>query len=83
MVGGTRGELAFRCPERSLVVLGDAVTNLPRYGLNLLTKKYCQDQERLAHSLRQLIFEPFEQLLMAHGQPMRQGASGRVEELVA
>lgn len=82
LVGGTRGELAFRWPERSLVIIGDAVTHLPKYGLNILTRKYCQDQDRLRHSLRQFVVEPFEQLLMAHGRPLAKAASKKVGKLV-
>ena len=82
LAGGTRGELAFRWTEKSLVVVGDAMTHLPKYGLSLLTKKYCQDQDRLRHSLRHLTVEPFEHLLMAHGQPLLGQASRKVREVV-
>jgi glyoxylase-like metal-dependent hydrolase (beta-lactamase superfamily II) len=81
--GGTRGEIAFRWPEESLVILGDAVTNLKEYGFSLLTEKYCEDQKRLKESLRELGRKPFEFLCLAHGPPVLGGASTQLDQLVA
>lgn len=80
--GGPGGEVALRWAERSLVVLGDAAFNLPKYGFGLLPEKYCQDQRRLGESLRCLTEEPFETALFAHGAPILTGASARISELV-
>lgn len=80
--GGAGGEVAFRWRERSLVVLGDAIFNLPKYGFDVLPEKYCQDQSALRKSLRRLTEEPFETVLFAHGAPILSGASARICELV-
>ncbi len=82
LAGGPGGEVALRWPERSLVVLGDAAFNLPKYGFGLLPEKYCEDQRRLGESLRRLTEEPFETALLAHGAPILTGASASISELV-
>lgn len=79
--GGAGGEVALRWREKSLVVLGDAVFNLPKYGFGLLPEKYCEDQRRLGESLRRLAEDPFETALLAHGAPILAGASARISEL--
>lgn len=80
--GGAVGEVALRWRERSLVVLGDAVFNLPKYGFNVLPEKYCRDQVKLKQSLMALTEEAFETVLFAHGVPILQGASSKIRELV-
>ncbi len=80
--GGAGGEVAFRWRERSLVVLGDAIFNLPKFGFDVLPEKYCQDQVALRKSLRRLAEEPFENALFAHGAPILAGASARISELM-
>ena len=65
--GGAPGETAFLRPDRSLVVVGDALVNLPERGLEMLPDKYCTDPIRLRHALRSI---PFVDLLLpAHGAP--------------
>src|ERR1041384_7062530 len=64
LAGGSNGEIAFFWRQQSLLVLGDAITNLPGYGLMLLTEKYCQHQPTLRHSLKLLLITPFEKLLL-------------------
>jgi len=80
--GGAGGEAAFRWRERSLVVLGDAIFSLPKYGFDVLPEKYCEDQSALRKSLRRLVEESFETALFAHGAPILAGASARISELV-
>jgi glyoxylase-like metal-dependent hydrolase (beta-lactamase superfamily II) len=80
--GGSKGEVAFRWPEESLVIVGDAVTNLKLQGFALLPEKYSQDQNRLKQSLRSLAGNPFEYLLLGHGLPLLGGASKQIEQLV-
>jgi hypothetical protein len=80
--GGAGGEAAFRWRERSLVVLGDAIFNLPKYGFDVLPEKYCRNQRKLGESLRRLTEERFETVLFAHGAPILAGASARVSALV-
>ncbi len=78
---GAGGEVAIRWQERSLVVLGDAVFNLPKYGFDLLPEKYCQDQCKLKKALHRLAEESFETALLAHGAPLLKGASTRIREI--
>ncbi len=80
--GGGPGELAFRCDARSLVVVGDAVVNLPGRGLELLPEKYCSDLPRLKANLRALTARPFDLMLPAHGDPVRPEASARLTALL-
>jgi glyoxylase-like metal-dependent hydrolase (beta-lactamase superfamily II) len=76
--GGAPGETAFRWRERSLVIFGDAVFNLPNYGLNVLPEKYCRDHTRLCAQLRELCREPFAHACFAHGEPLTQNASQQI-----
>ena len=80
--GGGGGEMAFRRPELSLAILGDAVINLPPRGLEVLPDKYCRDPRALRESLREFVGEPFERLLTAHGAPVLSGASARLGALL-
>lgn len=82
LTGGAGGESAFRWRERSLVVLGDAIFNLSKYGFKLLPEKYCQNQAKLRETLLQLTEEPFETALFAHGAPILKGASARIREML-
>jgi len=82
LLGGAGSETAFRWRERSLVVLGDAIFNLPNYGFKLLPEKYCQNQAKLRETLLQLTEEPFETALFAHGAPILKGASARIREML-
>lgn len=80
--GGSAGEVAFSLEAQSLVLLGDAIVNLPAYPLQLLTEKYCESQPDLKKSLADLIMIPFERLLMAHGRPILHGASKKIAGLL-
>ena len=80
--GGAGGELAFRFAALSLVVFGDAIVNLPKRGLELLPEKYCHDQGKLRHHLRNVLHEPFERAVMAHGQPILESASTKIADLL-
>lgn len=82
LAGGAGGEIAFRWPERSLVLLGDAVVNLPTRRLELLPDKYCENPAALRTSLRGLVAEPFSTLLMAHGMALTGDASTRLAGLL-
>jgi glyoxylase-like metal-dependent hydrolase (beta-lactamase superfamily II) len=78
LFGGAGGELAFRSEERSLVILGDAVVNLPARRLEILPEKYCEDPVLLRRSLRELASAPFARLCMAHGKAVLEKASEKV-----
>lgn len=80
--GGAPGEVAFALPERSLVVFGDAVVNLPGRGLELLPDKYCTDPARLRATLRRRLSREFDVALVAHGDPLLTAASARLRALL-
>lgn len=80
--GGGAGELAFRWREQSLIVIGDAVVNLPDRTLELLPDKYCSNPNQLRENLKALVCEPFAVMVMAHGEAVMSEASKRVETLL-
>jgi len=80
--GGGAGELAFRWPERSLVVFGDAVIHLPGRALELLPEKYCQDRKRMERHLKGMLADPFQTAVVAHGTPLMSGASRAIARLL-
>jgi hypothetical protein len=81
--GGASGEVAFRFEERALVILGDAVVNLPSRKLELLPSKYCRDPQSLREDLGLLVQKPFQQMAMAHGVPILRQASVALAKLLA
>jgi glyoxylase-like metal-dependent hydrolase (beta-lactamase superfamily II) len=80
--GGARAETAFYCPGLSLMVVGDAIVNLPYRGLELLPAKYCVNRSLLEGNLRKASELSFDRLCMAHGQTMVRGASEAVRKLL-
>jgi len=80
--GGAPGETAFLLPVHSLVVLGDAVVNLPQRGLELLPDKYCTAPGLLRIGLRKLVDRTFARAVMAHGEPIPADAARRISELL-
>lgn len=81
--GGSNGEIGFYHKRSGLMVTGDALTNLPKYGLNILTEKYCADQQTLRHNLKHLALAGFEKLLLSHGNPLLEKASSKVEGVLS
>lgn len=81
LAGGAGGEIALRSPALDLVVAGDALVNLPGRGLEILPAKYCRDPAALRAALRRMTDEPFDRLVMAHGEPLAADASARVRAL--
>lgn len=80
--GGAGGETAWFHAERSLVVFGDAVLNLPGRGLEVLPAKYCRDLPMLRASLRTLVRRPFDNAVFAHGGPLLGEASSRIAVMI-
>lgn len=77
--GGALGETVFHLAEKALLVIGDAVVNLPERGLELLPEKYCEDQIRLRQSL--LLLPECEHALFAHGTPIIGNAYKKLQAL--
>lgn len=80
LTGGAGGETAFYCAVLDLMVFGDAVVNLPGRGLELLPDKYCRNSAFLRDSLKKL--PRFGRALLAHGQPLLERASERIQALL-
>ena len=82
--GAAPGEIAlYRPDDGGLMIVGDAVINLPSPGFCVLPDKYCADPRRLRRSLAGLAERPFERMLFAHGEPMLAGARQRLAAMLA
>jgi hypothetical protein len=82
--GAAAGEVAIFTPlDGGVVVMGDALINLPPYGFTLLPDKYCSDAKELRRSLTRLLEFSFEKMLFAHGTPIISGARRKLETLLA
>ncbi len=82
--GAAAGEVAIFTPlDGGIMVVGDALINLPPGGLSLLPEKYCSDARELRRSLAGLLDYAFEKMLFAHGTPIVSGARGKLEALLA
>ncbi len=81
--GKSPGEVALHCPERRLLVVGDAVVGNPPGRLSLLPAKVIDDLARLQESLRGLATLDVDTLLVGDGQPIVHGARAALAALVA
>jgi glyoxylase-like metal-dependent hydrolase (beta-lactamase superfamily II) len=83
LTGAVRGELAFYLKPRNLLIIGDALFNLPdKGGFQILPDRYCEDPATLQRSLRQLVDLNVKCLVMAHGQPITDQPRQRLRELL-
>ncbi|MFQ5903575.1 MAG: MBL fold metallo-hydrolase [Candidatus Binatia bacterium] len=80
--GKSPGEVALHWPERRLLIVGDAVIGKPPGHCGLLPDKVVDDPPRLRVSVRGLLTLDFDTLLPGDGEPILQGASERLKELV-
>ncbi|MGF1677863.1 MAG: hypothetical protein ACFCUX_01570 [Candidatus Methylacidiphilales bacterium] len=81
--GGGPGELALFSPSAHLLILGDAVINLPSTGLQLLPEKYRTESKKMILSLATLLNLPFETVLMAHGLPLIHQSKAQLRKLLS
>ncbi len=82
--GAAPGEIAlYRAEGDGLMIVGDAVINLPSPGFAVLPDKYCADPKLLRRSLATLLERPFAQMLFAHGEPIMAKARTRLATLLA
>lgn len=79
--GGAAGEAAVWLPK--LLVVGDALINLPSLPFSVLPDKYCADPRQLRASLATLLTLDFDRMLFAHGDPLMSGARARLAALLA
>lgn len=82
--GGAAGEVAlYRADRGGLLIVGDAIINLPSFPLALLPDKYCRDVRELRRSVARLLERSFATLLFAHGEPILQNAHARLAAMLA
>ena len=78
--GFAAGESAFWLD--GLLLLGDALINVPPYGFSILPDKYCADPRAARESLKKLLQFPVEILAFAHGLPIVSRAAQRLAGLL-
>ena len=82
--GAAPGEIAlYRAEGDGLMIIGDAVINLPSVGFAVLPDKYCANPKLLRRSLATLLERPFARMLFAHGEPIVARARTRLATLLA
>jgi glyoxylase-like metal-dependent hydrolase (beta-lactamase superfamily II) len=81
--GKSPGEVAFHCPKRRILIVGDAVIGNPPGGLSLLREKVMDDPSALRASVRRLAELDVEVLLPGDGEPILRDARARLRDLVA
>ncbi len=82
--GAAPGETAYHhAATGGLTVLGDILINLATHPFQPLPDKYCADPKVVPQSLARLLDLQFERLAFAHGEPILEGAYGRLAALVA
>ena len=80
--GKSPGEVALHWPERSLLIVGDAVIGNPPGQCALLREKVMDDPVRLRQSVRKLLDLEFDTLLCGDGTSILRDAKLRLKELV-
>ena len=81
--GAAAGEMALcRTDGGGLVIVGDALINLPSHPFTVLPDKYCDDPKTLRRSLAALLERPFSTLAFAHGQPLTVNPRARLAALL-
>jgi glyoxylase-like metal-dependent hydrolase (beta-lactamase superfamily II) len=81
--GKSPGEVAFHCPKRRILIVGDAVIGNPAGKLSLLREKVIGDLPRLRESVEALAALEVEILLPGDGEPILRDAHARLRELIA
>jgi glyoxylase-like metal-dependent hydrolase (beta-lactamase superfamily II) len=81
--GKSPGEVAFHCPQRRRLIVGDAVIGNPPGKLSLLREKVMDDPAQLRASLRTLAEVAVDVLLPGDGAPILRDAGVQLRELVA
>jgi glyoxylase-like metal-dependent hydrolase (beta-lactamase superfamily II) len=81
--GKSPGEVAFHCPHRRRLIVGDAVIGNPPGKLSLLREKVMDDPPQLRASVRALAEVAVDVLLPGDGVPILRDAGARLRELVA
>src|ERR1051326_2146120 len=75
--GKSPGEVALHCPERRILIVGDAVIGNPPGKLSLLREKVLDDPARLRASVTALAELDVDVLLPGDGEPILRDAQAR------
>ena len=81
--GKSPGEVVLHWPERTLLIVGDAVIGNPPGQCGLLREKVIDDPARLRQSVCKLLDLEFDTLLFGDGTSILHDAKLRLKELVA
>ncbi len=81
--GGAPGEIALHFPQDGgTLIVGDSLIHFDPYGLALLPKKYCTNQQEMRRSLRQLLVPKSRRVFFAHGLPILNQVMSRLQSLL-
>jgi glyoxylase-like metal-dependent hydrolase (beta-lactamase superfamily II) len=81
--GAAPGEIALHIPQdEGTLIVGDSLIHFDPYGLALLPKKYCTNQEAMHRSLRNLLVPKSRRIFFAHGLPILNQAMLRLQNLL-
>ena len=81
--GAAPGEMALHLPQGDgTLIVGDSLIHFDPYGLALLPKKYCTNQQEMRRSLRQLLAPKSSRIFFAHGLPILNQVMSRLEGLL-
>jgi glyoxylase-like metal-dependent hydrolase (beta-lactamase superfamily II) len=81
--GAVSGEIALHFPQDGgTLIVGDSLIHFDPYGLSLLPKKYCSNQQKMRRSLRQLLAPKSSRIFFAHGLPILSQVMSRLESLL-
>src|SRR5262245_45015558 len=79
--GKSPGEIALHCPQRRILIVGDAVIGNPPGSLSLLREKVMDDPPRLRASVRALAALDVDTILTGDGTPIVGDAGARLRAL--
>jgi glyoxylase-like metal-dependent hydrolase (beta-lactamase superfamily II) len=81
--GAAPGEIALHFPQDDgTLIVGDSLIHFDPYGLALLPKKYCSNQQEMRRSLRQLFAPKSSRIFFAHGLPILAQTMSRLKTLL-
>ncbi len=80
--GAGAGEIALLAADAALLVIGDALINLPPDGLRVLPEKYCANPLQARESMEVLRDCEFTTLGFAHGPPITNDAHAQLIALL-
>jgi len=80
--GAASGEIVLFKPADRTLIVGDALINFEPYGFAFLPRKYCEDENQMRQSLRQLLPLKAERICFAHGEPILSDGAKRLARLL-